>query len=74
MGNHIFLQHFSQNYHLPICCIDFNISVPIFSQLECKKQEGHHGPVYDRTVSLHWPITKITSYQTLQNLGIGFKK
>ena len=33
------------------------------------KQEGHDGPV-----SLHRPICKILSYQTLQYLGIGLKQ
>ena len=33
-----------------------------------KKQQGHDGPV-----SLHWLISEIPSYQTLQYLGIGLK-
>ena len=35
---------------------------------EWVKQEGHDGPV-----SLHWLISKIPSYQTLQDLGNGIK-
>ena len=32
------------------------------------EQEGHDGPA-----SLHWLISKIPSYKTLQYLGIGLK-
>ena len=35
---------------------------------EFKNKEG-----YDASVSLHWLIREIPSYQTLQYLGIGLK-